>query len=178
MAIRTCPRCARLLRLTEPACASCGFSLAEADARFGSFRVKLPRLVDAVGAFGAAERDRYGAAVEAFEARFPQLMWATYIAELPGDVNLRELGFWMVNRAVVQSTDRANDRIIMLCINHATRGASITLGYFPEQHLAEEDLAATLEACRQPLASRRFAEFACACVDHLSSRLRRGTALA
>ncbi|MFT5409712.1 MAG: uncharacterized Zn finger protein (UPF0148 family) [Verrucomicrobiales bacterium] len=171
MGIRTCPRCTEPLQHTHTACPFCSFSLADVDSTFGSKRVRLQRLVDATKTITPEEIDKLDARMDRFEWEFPQLHFATYIAELPDSVNLRELGFWLSNRSMIDSP-RGNDSAILLCINSRQLSASLTLGYLPEQHLPEVQLRQILEQAKPYLSARRFAPLIFACLSSISSTLR------
>lgn len=172
MGIRTCPRCSEPLHRGHLACPVCGFSLRDADATFGSKRVRLQRLIDATATISDEHTEQLNRRLDRFESDFPQLVFAAYIADLSADINLRELGFWLINRAILDSP-RGNDQAILLCIDSQHLSASLSLGYLPEQHLSEEALAAVLEEARPHLAARHYARLISSCVNSLTSELRK-----
>ena len=144
MGIRTCPRCSEPLHRGHSACSFCAFSLADVDSTFGTKRVRLQRLIDASKTISEEESQKLHQRMDRFEADFPQLLFATYIADLPETINMRELGFWLINRAIIDSP-RSNENAILLCINSQHLAASLSLGYLPEQLLPEAELGQILE---------------------------------
>jgi uncharacterized membrane protein YgcG len=175
MGIRTCPRCSEPLHQGHLACSFCAFSIADVDSCFGSKRVRLQRLVDASHTISPEETARLNARMDRFEIDFPQLIFATYIADLPAHINLRELGFWLINRGLIDST-RNNENAILLCINNQDLSASLSLGYLPEQHLAEDNLSNILERIRPHLSQRNYAPTIATCLNSITRQLRQGAA--
>lgn len=175
MGIRTCPRCSEPLHQGQSACTICSFSLGDADSYFGSRRVRLHRLLDVSETISDEHTEQLHRRLERFELEFPQLFFASYIADLPDDINLRELGFWLINRAIIDSP-RGNDNAILLCINNQHLSASLSLGYFPEQYLGEDTLAEILEETSPHLAGRQFARLISTCLSSLSLQLRQRAA--
>lgn len=171
MAIRTCPRCSEPLHRGYQTCSFCSFSLRDADSTFGSKRVRLQRVVDASKSISPVDAEKLDRRISRFEADFPQLLFAAYVAHLPENVNLRELGFWLINRAILDSP-RSNDSAILLCVNSRHLSASISLGYLPEQHLDEFQLSTTLEQASPYLSARRFAPLIASCLNSISHHLR------
>ena len=171
MGIRTCPRCSEPLHRGYEVCSHCTFSLADADTTFGSKRVRLQRIVDATKSITAENLEKLTARIMSFEATFPQLVFAAYIADLPATVNLRELGFWLINRAILD-THRGNENMILLCINNTEPSASLTLGYLPEQYLSEQHMHTSLQQAAPYLSARRYAQFTASCLSALSTELR------
>ena len=149
----------------------------EVDASFGSKRVRLQQLIDASKTITPEDKEKLDARLKRFEHDFPQLIFATYIADLPENVNLRELGFWLSNRAIIDSP-RSNENLILLCINNQHLSASLTLGYFAEQHLDEPEIRQILEQAKPYLAARRFAPLIFSCVSALTRILRQPEAIA
>lgn len=171
MGIRTCPRCSEPLHQGHLACSVCDFSLGAVDSTFGSRRVRLERLIDASKTISTEHTGQLNARLDRFERDFPQLVFATYIADLQENINLRELGFWLINRAIINSP-RGNDGAILLCINNRELSASLSLGYLPEQHLGEATLSSILEDARPQLSARHYAQVISGCLNALSQQLR------
>jgi len=171
MGIRTCPRCSEPLHHGHVACPVCAFSLEVVDAIFGSRRVRLQRLVDASKKISPEHAAQLNTRLDRFERDFPQLVFITYIADLPDNLDLRQLGFWLINRAIIESP-RGNDHAILLAIDNRQISASLSLGYFPEQHLGEDTLAAILDRLRPHLAARQYAAAIASCLNSLFQYLR------
>ena len=172
MGIHTCPRCSEPLHHGHPSCPVCNFSLSQIDSIFGSRRVRVERLVDASKTIAADEFDQLQLRLQRFEQDFPQLFCAIYIADLPEATNLRELGFWLINRAIFDS-QRSNDSAILLCINNQTLSASLSLGYIPEQFLGEDALDSTLNRAIPYLSDRQSGRLIASCLNSLTWGLRR-----
>ena len=109
--------------------------------------------------------------MDRFEVEFPQLIFLAYLADLPEGTNLRELGFWLLNRAIIDSP-RKNDHAILLCVDTRSMAAGLSLGYVPERFVSEEALVEILEAGRRFIDERRFATLIGYCLNSLSVRLR------
>jgi len=139
---------------------------------FGTQRVRLGRIIDASKSLSATENEALIERFTKFEEDFPQLFFAVYIADLAPNINLRELGFWLINRALLLDSQHSNDRTILLCVNSAELSASINLGFLPEQHLTEEELATILAHNRMQLANRQFASFIMTCLDSVIQHLQ------
>ena len=171
MGYRTCPRCSEPLQHGHPSCPICDFALSYVDSTFGSRRVRVERLIDASKTINQDELDQLQLRLRRFEQDFPQLFFAIYIADLPASTSLRELGFWMINRAIFDSP-RSNDSAILLCINNQSLSASLSLGYIPEQFLGEDALGSILSRAEPYLAERQYGQLIASCLNSVTWWLR------
>ena len=136
-----CPRCVQVIHRGANLCPHCGFGLAEADSRYGREEVSLRRLGDIAGLIRAKDRPKVSAALDCFCKRFPQLFFAVYTGAGQGGGNLRQFGFWLLNRAAFEDVpvDRPNEAGVLLVIDADSKSAAVTWGYMLDPYLTEED---------------------------------------
>ena len=135
-----CPRCVQKIHRGAESCPRCGFSLAHADAQFGTVKREMPALADRAGLMRLAERRLVQSAMDRFSARFPELFFAVYTGVFQQSESLRIFGFWLLNRAVFEDLDEVkNDAGIALVIDVERKSASISFGYQLDAYLDEED---------------------------------------
>ncbi len=137
-----CPRCVQRIHRGAGQCPHCGYSLAEADARFGRVDVPLRRLTDSAGVMRRADRLRVEAAMDRFERRFPQLFFAVRTdGNFYEEAHLRQFGFWMLNRGVFEdvSAERPNEAGILLVLDAEAKTAGLTFGYLLDVFLDDGD---------------------------------------
>lgn len=86
--------------------------------------------------------------LERFEARFPQLFVAVYLGAFEDLNNLRQFGFWMLNRAAYEDVDldRPNENGILIVVDVNGKSAAITYGYALMPYLDEDSTFAALSA--------------------------------
>jgi len=136
-----CPRCVQRIHRAAAACPHCGFSLADADARFGGGAVSLRRITDHAGILRRSERERLEARMEQVTRRVPQVFVAVYTGTLGGQENLSQFGFWLLNRAVFEDrpAEQPNAAGILITIDPGSKAAGMTFGYLLDPFLEEED---------------------------------------
>jgi hypothetical protein len=146
-----------------------------ADASFGAEGVLLSRITDARHCLTSAEFRRLESLLLGFEARFPQLFLAIVLGDLASESELREFGFWVLNRSAVAGVDitRPNENGILVVADPARCLAGIVLGSQVESVLAEHDLCAVLRDARQPFRHRGVAAGLRCIVGGLTRELRR-----
>jgi hypothetical protein len=156
------------------ACPHCGFHLGYIDGVFGSEPVFLDRMTDATRCLGLRERGLVERELDRFEAAFPQLFAAVYVGYLPATTNVREFGFWLLNRAALPAVDlsKPNHHGILLVIDQSSRTASLTAGYFVEPFLEDCDLLQALRAGHPMLVAGDPAQGAVRCLRRLARTLR------
>ena len=122
-----CPRCVQVIHRGAGLCPHCGFGIAEMDARHGKDNVSLRRLADVAGLMRSRERGKVQSALDGFCRRFPQLFFAVYTGSAQGGGNLRQFGFWLLNRAAFEDVpvDRPNEAGILLVIDPESKSAVI-----------------------------------------------------
>lgn len=143
-----CPRCVQKIHQGADSCPHCGFTMVHADEVFGSGDVRVRKFADVAGAFRMKERESMRKVLERFEARFPQLFVAVYLGAFEDLNNLRQFGFWMLNRAAYEDVDleRPNSNGILIVVDLNAKSASITYGYALNPYLNEHSTFAALSA--------------------------------
>ena len=165
-----CPRCVQVIHRGAGSCPHCGFSLADADQRFGGEDVRIRRLEDVAGLMRSVERQRVEAAMDRFEQSFPQLFFAVYTGLPEGRSDLRQFGFWLLNRAAFEDVDvsRPNERGILLTIDPDGKAAGMSWGYMLDAFLKEEDTFLCMSRAHAYWVEGRFAEGIVRVLEQLS----------
>lgn len=101
----------------------------------------IRRLEDQAGLMRSSEREKVEAAMDRFEKRFPQLFFAVCTSRTEGRSDVRQFGFWLLNRAAFKDVplDRPNECGILLTIDPDAKSAGITWGYALDAFLTAED---------------------------------------
>ncbi len=135
-----CPRCVQRIHRAAASCPHCGFSLADADERFGADVVRLRSLTDGAGLLRRGERGKVEAAMEDIGRRFPQIFVAVYTGSLGEVANIRQFGFWLLNRAAFEDVpvSKPNEAGILLTIDPESRAAGMAFGYLLDPNDAKE----------------------------------------
>ncbi len=136
-----CPRCVQSIHRAAELCPHCGFSIADADFVYGGNEVVLHSLADVAGIFGRDQRERVEVALERFSRRFPQLFVAVYTGSLGEVANIRQFGFWLLNRAAFEDVpaDKPNESGILITIDPESKAAGMIFGYALDAVLDESD---------------------------------------
>lgn len=155
-----CPRCSRPVDHEAETCYSCGFSLATAESVFGRNFVQMSRLHDAAHCLRKPEKDALEDILDQLEMRFPQLLFCAYVGALNDQVRLHELGFWLLNHAEVRGADyaRPNENAVLIIMDVNTKNAGISLGYFSELLLPEDEGYRCLQAARPFLVNADYGQ--------------------
>ncbi|MDB6132959.1 MAG: hypothetical protein JWM59_1202 [Verrucomicrobiales bacterium] len=153
-----CPRCIQPVAPAEESCRRCGYSLEVPDAQLGHGAVSVERLTDADGIFTQAERLSIRAVQQEFERRFPQLFLMVFAGALPAPASPRQFGFWLLNHAAIPDMDvlRPNECGLVLVVDPEAGAAGLTVGYFLESYLGQDELGGVLEAGRKAFAQGRY----------------------
>jgi len=170
-----CPRCVQLIHRAAAGCPHCGFELRDADEMFGSGDVKLRSLTDAAGLFRRKEKDRLEAEMEDFGIEFPQMFVAVYTGSLGGVANLRQFGFWLLNRGVFEDIDvgKPNEAGVLILIDPDSKAAGMTFGYFMDPFFEEQDSFECLSRAHAHWLEGRFADGILRSIRHLRKVLRK-----
>jgi uncharacterized membrane protein YgcG len=136
-----CPRCVQKIHRAAESCPHCGFSVADADANFGEEDVRIRSLTDTAGLFRRNERQRVESAMEKINQRFPQLFVAIYTGSLGEVANIRQFGFWLLNRAAFEDVpvEKPNEAGILITLDPDSKAAGIVFGYLLDPFLEETD---------------------------------------
>lgn len=153
-----CPRCLRPVDHEAASCYSCGYSESDAVAACGSNQVYLNRIHDAAHCLRKQERDDLGATLDLLEMKFPQMLFCAYLGTLPKSLSLQELGFWLLNHGQVKGAEyaRPNENGILLLMDLNRKQVGISLGYFAETLITEEDIYRALTAARPHLVNAEY----------------------
>ena len=170
-----CPRCVQRIHRAAEGCPHCGFTLADADAIFGVDDVRLRALTDAAGLMRRDEQRRVEAGMEDFNRRFPQLFIAVHTGSFSGVSNLRQFGFWLLNRGAFEdvAVDRPNEAGILIAIDAEAKAAGITHGYLLDAFLEEEDTFQCLSRAHSYWLEGRFADGLVRAIGQLETLLKK-----
>lgn len=169
-----CPRCVQAIHRGAEACPHCGFVLADLDAAFGERAVAMERLNDGGGLLTRAGRDRVMRAMRGFERRFPQLWWLIYTVPVPWGGDLRQFGFWLMNRAEVvdMPVGRSRDACVVLAIDPDIKSAALSWGYALDAHLGEDDTFVAMSRAHAYWVEARFDDGILRLIEEMSGILR------
>lgn len=155
-----CPSCQRPVDHEAESCYSCGYSELEASERYGSNLVILNRVHDAAHCLRKQERDELSETLDRLELKFPQMLFCVYLGNLPSHLCISELGFWLLNHGQVRGAEyvRPNENAILVVVDMVTKQIGISLGYFAETLLSEEDAYRALTYSRPHLINSEYGE--------------------
>jgi len=175
-----CPRCVQVIHRGAAPCPHCGFSIADADARFGPGDFSLRCLSDLGGLIRSSERGKVERAITRFGKKFPQLFFAVHTGPTGEGGNLRQFGFWLLNRAAFEDVpvEKPNEAGILLSIDPETKSAGITWGYLLDAFLTEDDTFAALSRAHAYMLEGHFADAAVKVIEQLTNVLARRSAQA
>lgn len=173
--IMKCPRCVQRIHRGAEACPHCGYSLAQADERFGNEDVHLKRLTDTAGLLRKTDRAKVEIALRRFDEKFPQLFIAIYTGVLGEVANLRQFGFWLLNRAAFEdvAVEKPNEAGILLTIDPESKGAGFVFGYRLDPFLDEGDTFDALTRAHSYWLEGRYAEGIVRAIEHLEAVLKK-----
>ncbi|GAA5481103.1 TPM domain-containing protein [Haloferula sargassicola] len=136
-----CPRCVQVIHRGAEVCPHCAFSLSAADELYGTEGPEIERLDDKAGLMTRHAHDHVQRAIDHFERKFPQLWFAVHTGRPPRGGDLRQHGFWLLNRANFTDlqTGRSREGGVLLVIDPDARQAGMTWGYRLDGHLGEDD---------------------------------------
>lgn len=149
--------------------------MADADHMFGDGEVKLRSLTDAAGIFRRNERDKLEDAMNAFGECFPQMFIAVYSGTLGEKGNLRQFGFWLMNRGVFEDVDveKPNEAGVLFVIDPDLKSAGITFGYLLDPFFEEQDSFDCLSRAHSYWLEGNYAEGLLKSIKHLKTILRK-----
>mgnify|MGYP002630828125 CR=1 FL=1 len=170
-----CPRCVQLIHRAAAGCPHCGFELSDADAMFGHDEVKLRSLTDAAGLFRSDDRDRLEDVMEAFGAEFPQMFVAVYTGSLGEVANLRQFGFWLLNRGVFEdvAVEKPNEAGVLIVIDPDSKAAGMSFGYMLDPFFEEQDSFDCLSRAHAHWLEGRYADGILRSLGYLRKVLRK-----
>jgi uncharacterized membrane protein YgcG len=155
-----CPRCVQLIHRAAAGCPHCGFELGDADGMFGRGEVKLRSLTDAAGLFRRDERDRIEDEMERFGVMFPQMFVAVYTGSLGEVANVRQFGFWLLNRGVFEDVgvEKPNEAGVLIVVDPDSKAAGMTFGYLLDPFFEEQDTFDCLSRAHAHWLEGRYSE--------------------
>lgn len=170
-----CPRCVQRIHRAAASCPHCGFTLEDADASFGHEEVRIRCLTDCAGILRRGDRQRVEAAMEKITRRFPQVFVAIYTGSLGEVANIRQFGFWLLNRSAFEDVpvEKPNDAGILLTIDPESKAAGIVFGYLLDPFLEESDTFDCLSRAHAYWLEERYADGIIRVLLHLDVILAR-----
>lgn len=170
-----CPRCVQRIHRAAASCPHCGFSITDADARFGAEEVRLRSLTDSAGILRRGDRERVETAMEKISRRFPQVFVAVYTGALGEVSNIRQFGFWLLNRSAFEDVpvEKPNEAGILLTIDPESKAAGIVFGYLLDPFLEESDTFECLSRAHAYWLEERYADGIIKALAHLEGILCR-----
>lgn len=170
-----CPRCVQLIHRAAASCPHCGFGLGDADRMFGDSEVKLRTLTDTAGIFRRNDRDRLEDEMERFAIEFPQMFVAVYTGSLGEIANLRQFGFWLLNRGLFEDVpvEKPNEAGILIVIDPDSKAAGMTFGYLLDPFFEEQDSFECLSRAHSHWLEGRYSEGVLRTLGHLRKLLRK-----
>ena len=168
-----CPRCVQRIHRAAQSCPHCGFSLEDADGHFGADEVRLRSLTDAAGLLRRGDRGKVEAAMEDIGRRFPQVFVAVYTGPLGEVANIRQFGFWLLNRAAFEdvAVGKPNEAGILITIDPESKAAGMTFGYLLDPYLEESDTFECLSRAHSYWLDGRYADGLVKAIRHLGAVL-------
>lgn len=111
--------------------------------------------------------------MERIAKRFPQVFVAVYTGALGEVANLRQFGFWLLNRSAFEDVpvDKPNEAGILLTIDPDSKAAGIVFGYLLDPFLDESDTFECLSRGHAYWLEGRYAEGITRALRHLESVL-------
>ncbi|MDP4583073.1 MAG: TPM domain-containing protein [Verrucomicrobiales bacterium] len=155
-----CPKCQRPVDHEAESCYSCGYSEVVAASTCGSNVVLLNRIHDAAHCLRKHERDDLALTLDQLELKFPQMLFCVYLGTLPSHLSLSELGFWLLNHGQVKGAEyaRPNENAVLILVDMNTKQIGVSMGYFAETLITEEDAYRALMAARPNLVNSEYGE--------------------
>lgn len=170
-----CPRCVQQIHRAAAACPHCGFTMGHADGLFGDSEVKLRRLTDAAGIFRRYERDVLEETMDDIQSRFPQIFISIYTNSFGETGNLRQFGFWLLNRGVFEdvAVERPNEAGILIVIDPDSKSAGMSFGYLLDPFFDEKDSFNCLTRAHAHWLEGKYADGAVRCLKQLEKVLKK-----
>jgi hypothetical protein len=88
------------------------------------------------------------------------MLFCAYLGALPDDLSMSELGFWLLNHGQVKGAEyaRPNENGILLILDMNTKQIGVSLGYFAESLISEEEAYRALLHARPHLLNAEYGE--------------------
>ena len=149
--------------------------MADSDRMFGDSGLKLHSLTDTAGIFRRNDRDRLEDEMERIGNDFPQVFVAVYTGNVGEMANLRQFGFWLLNRASFEDVpvEKPNEAGILIVIDPDSKAAGMTFGYLLDPFLEEQDTFNCLSRAHAYWLEERYTEGLLKCLSQLQKLLRK-----
>jgi len=137
--------------------------------------VRLRRLTDSAGVLRRGDRERVQAALDHLTRRFPQIFVAVYTGALGEVANIRQFGFWLLNRSAFEDVpvEMPNEAGILITIDPESKAAGIVFGYLLDPYLEESDTFDCLSRAHAYWLEGRYADGIVKTLAHLDGILRK-----
>lgn len=137
--------------------------------------MRLRSLTDSAGILRRGDRERVETAMEKISRRFPQVFVAVYTGALGEVSNIRQFGFWLLNRSAFEDVpvEKPNEAGILLTIDPESKAAGIVFGYLLDPFLEESDTFECLSRAHAYWLEERYADGIIKALAHLEGILCR-----
>ena len=111
--------------------------------------------------------------MEQFSRRFPQLFVAIYTGSLGEVSNIRQFGFWLLNRSAFEDVpvEKPNEAGILLTLDPESKAAGMVFGYLLDPFLEESDTFECLSRAHAYWLEERYADGILRVLRHLDGIL-------
>jgi hypothetical protein len=137
--------------------------------------VRLRRLTDSAGILRRGDREQVQAALDHITRRFPQIFVAVYTGALGEVANIRQFGFWLLNRSAFEdvAVELPNEAGILITIDPESKAAGMVFGYLLDPFLEESDTFDCLSRAHACWLEGRYADGIVKTLAHLDGVLRK-----
>lgn len=113
--------------------------------------------------------------MEKITRRFPQIFVAIYTGSLGEVSNIRQFGFWLLNRAAFEDVpvEKPNEAGILITIDPESKAAGMVFGYLLDPFLEESDTFDCLTRAHSYWLEGRYADGMLRALSHLDIVLRK-----
>lgn len=113
--------------------------------------------------------------MERVARQFPQVFVAVYTGALGEVSNMRQFGFWLLNRSAFEDVpvEKPNEAGILLTIDPESKAAGMVFGYLLDPFLEESDTFECLSRAHAYWLEERYAEGIVKALGHLEGILRK-----
>jgi len=121
------------------------------------------------------DKDELDAVLDRLELRFPQMLFCVYLGDLSDSLSVSELGFWLLNHGQVKGAEyaRPNDNAVLVILDARGKQIGMSLGYFAEMLISNEEAYRVLMAARPGLVNGEYGPALCCLFSRLSRMLSR-----
>jgi len=110
---------------------------------------------------------------------FPQVFVAVYTGSVGEMANLRQFGFWLLNRGLFEDVplEKPNEAGILIVIDPDSKAAGMTFGYLLDPFLEEQDTFDCLSRAHVYWLEGRYTEGLLKCLSQLRKLLKKRSRL-